>query len=104
MADVLEALPAVPLSTIDWPQAARHLEQAIKAGNQDPQAAYLLAMCYKHLGRSSDARQVLSKIQNPDANVFLQRGVLAFTERDYAQAAQDFAQSWEKDPASYPAA
>ena len=36
--------------------------EAIKAGNQDPQAVYLLAMCLKHLGRTADARQVLGKI------------------------------------------
>lgn len=103
MADVVEAVPAVPLGASDWGEAARLLEQALKAGNQDSNAAYLLAMCYKHLGRAADARQVLSRIAAPDANVYLQRGVLAFKERDYAAAAQDFLQSWEKEPTSYAA-
>lgn len=104
MTDVLEALPAVPVEAIDWNEAVRLLEQAIKAGNQDPQAAYLLGLCYKHLDRVADARQALSKIAQPDANVLLQRGVLAFADRDYVQAGQDFTQAWEKEPASYPAA
>lgn len=104
MSDVLEALPVVPVEATNWNEAARLLEQAIKAGNQDPQAAYLLAMCYKHLDRTADARQALSKIAHPDANVCLQRGVLAFADRDYPQAGQEFAQSWDLEPGSYPAA
>src|ERR1700687_5250722 len=99
MTDVLDTLHVVPLGAADWGQAARVLEQALKAGNQDPQAAYLLAMCYKHLGRTADARQVLSKIAQPDANVYLQRGVLAFADRDFVQAAEEFTQAWEKEPA-----
>jgi tetratricopeptide (TPR) repeat protein len=104
MDEVLDALPVVPLAAANWGEAARLLEQAVKAGNQDPQAAYLLAMCYKHLGRGADARQVLGKIADPDANVLLQRGVLAFADRDFVQAGQEFAQACEKEPASYPAA
>src|SRR5947209_19847179 len=104
MTEVLDALPVVPLGASDWGEAARLLEQAIKAGNQDPQAAYLLAMCYKHLGRTAEARQVLGKISQPDANVLLQRGVLAFADRDFVQAGDEFARAWEQEPASYPAA
>ncbi len=80
------------------------LEQSIKAGGVGPNAFYLLAMCYKHLGRNADARQALARITEPDANVLLQRGVLSFAERDYVQARQDFALSWETEPTSYPAA
>lgn len=103
MADVLDIPEAVVLVT-DWAEAARLLEQSVRAGNQDPQAAYLLAMSYKNLGRIADARQVLSKVANADANVLLQRGVLAFHDRDYAQAAEEFTRSWEKFPDSWPAA
>ena len=103
MADVLDIPEAVVLVT-DWGEAARLLEQSVRAGNPDPQAAYLLAMSYKNLGRIADARQVLSKIANPDANVLLQRGVLAFHDKDYAQAAEEFTRSWEKFPDSWPAA
>jgi tetratricopeptide (TPR) repeat protein len=104
MTPVQDVLPVVPLGATDWNEAARVLEQAIKAGNQDPQAAYLLAMCLKHLGRTADARQVLGKIAAADANVLLQRGVLAFADRDYAQAGQEFARAWDHEPTSYPAA
>ncbi len=104
MSETLEALPVVEPESPDWAEAARFLEQSIRAGNQDPQAAYLLAMCFKKLGRTADARQVLSKIAAPDANVLLQRGILAFADRDFVQAGQEFARSWESDPASYPAA
>lgn len=103
MADVLDIPEAVVLVT-DWAEAARLLEQSVRAGNQDPQAAYLLAMSYKNLGRIADARQVLAKIANPDANVLLQRGVLAFFDKDYAQAAEEFTRSWEKFSESWPAA
>lgn len=104
MSVVLEVLPAEPLQETDWNQAVRLLEQSVKAGYQDPNAAYLLAMCYKHLGRTADARYALSKIAQPDANVHLQRGVLAFAERDFAGAVDEFGRAWDKEPTLYPAA
>src|SRR5690349_15276827 len=105
MAEVTsDAVPIAPVAEPDWAEAVRFLEQATKAGNQDPQALYLLAMGYKHLGRVADARHALSKVADPDANVLLQRGVLAFLDRDYAKAAEEFARSWEKESASYAAA
>ena len=39
----------------DWAEATRFLEQTVKAGNQDANALYLLAMAYKHQGRSGEA-------------------------------------------------
>ena len=104
MPRVVDGLPDVPPTASAWNEAARLLEQAVKAGNQDPEAAYLLAMCYKHVGRIADARQVLARIGQPDANVLLQRGILALIDRDFAQAAPMLAQSRANDPASYPAA
>jgi tetratricopeptide (TPR) repeat protein len=104
MPDVIDVIPVTPIHSPDWTEATRLLEQAVKAGNQDPQALYLLAMGYKHLGRFADARHILGKIAEPDANVLLQRGILAYTDRDYARAADEFARAWEKDAASYPAA
>jgi tetratricopeptide (TPR) repeat protein len=103
MADLVDIPEAVVLVT-DWAEAARLLEQSVRAGNQDPQAAYLLAMSYKQLGRLAEARQVLTKIANPDANVLLQRGVLAFLDNDFHQAAEEFTRSWEKFPDSWAAA
>ncbi len=85
-------------------EAARLLEQAIRAGSPDPQAPYLLAMCYKRQRRYAEARQTLHKIPEPDANVWLQLGLLAFAERDYPQAEQGFRQAWQSDPSFYAAA
>jgi tetratricopeptide (TPR) repeat protein len=85
-------------------EAAGLLEQAIKAGCHDPNAAYLLALCYKRQGKLAEARSALRKISNPDANVLLQLGLLSLAEEDYAQAEEDFARSWQADPSSYAAA
>lgn len=104
MADSQSVLPAIPLPPTDWEKAARLLEQSVRAGNQDPQAAYLLAMCCKRLGRFGDARQSLDRIREPDANVLLQRGVLAFRDRDHARAAREFAAALALHPESFPAA
>ena len=87
-----------------WNDAARLLEQATRAGLQDPPALLLLAQAYKHLGRTGEARQVLSRINPPDGSVLLQRGLLAFREKEYEPAANDFQLALERDPASFPAA
>ncbi len=84
---------------MDPNKAAGLLEQALRVGSKDPATAYLLAMCYKRLGRSADARTVLSKVADPDANVHLQRGLLAYADRDFAQAEIDFTRSFEMEPA-----
>ena len=104
MTEVIDVIPVTPVAEPDWLGAIRFLEQAVKAGNNDANGLYLLAMAYKHQGRSGDARQTLAKIADPDANVLLQRGVLAFTDKDWPQALQEFTKAWEKDPNSYPAA
>lgn len=98
-----DVIPIAPVAEPDWTEAVRFLEQAVKVGNQDPQALYLLAMGYKHLGRTADARATLARIAEPDANVLLQRGVLAFLDREYAKAADEFTLAGEKDPQSYAA-
>jgi tetratricopeptide (TPR) repeat protein len=88
----------------DHAEAARMLEQAIKVGCQDPQVAYMLALCYKKLGRNLEARANLRRIAQPDANVCLQLGLLSYADKAFAQAEQEFAQSWQLAPASYEAA
>ena len=98
-------IPVVaPIAEPDWPAAIRFFEQAHKAGSSDAQGLYLLALAYKHTGRSADARQTLARITDPDANVLLQRGVLAFNEKEWQNAATEFEKAWDKEPASYPAA
>ena len=104
MPQTQEVISVAPVAEPDWAEAIRFLEQAVKAGNQDANALYLLAMAYKHQGRAPEARQTLAKIAEPDANVLLQRGVLAFNEKEWVNAAAEFEQSTQKDPASYPAA
>ena len=91
-------------SPSDWTDAARLLEQATKAGLQEPPALLLLARAYKQLGRIGEARQILSKIAQPDSAALLQRGLLAFKEKEYGSAADDFDQALVRDPASYAAA
>lgn len=103
MADAT-VISVAPVAEPDWAEAIRFLEQAVKAGNQDANALYLLAMAYKHQGRAGEARQTLTKISDPDANVLLQRGVLAFNEKEWANAATEFEKAWQKDATSYPAA
>lgn len=98
-----ETVDVAPVSEPQWGDAVRFLEQAVKAGNQDANTLYLLAMAYKHQRRLTEARQTLAKIADPDANVRLQRGLLAFQERDFASAEVEFRQSWDRDSQSYPA-
>ena len=102
MPDVMQS-PAAPPPRADWEKAAGLLEQAARVGNRDSATSYLLAMCYKRLGRNADARTILSRIPEPDANVYLQRGLLAYADKEYPQAEQDFARSWELEPQSYAA-
>ena len=91
-------------ATARWDDAARLIEQATRVGTQDPPALMMLALAYKHLGRFAEARQTLGKIAHPDADVFLQRGLLAFQAREFASAAEDFQAALTRDPSSYPAA
>lgn len=103
MPEILEAIPVAQAGPTDWTQAAKLLEQSVRAGSSDPQAHFLLALCYKRLGRLADARHALSRVSDPDPNVLLQRGVLAFLERDFEPAAQHFEQALAKNPQSYAA-
>ena len=97
MSQIVQGTP-IKSPAEDWNKAAGLLEQAVRVGSKDQATTYLLAMCYKRLGRHADARTTLSKIADPDANVFLQSGLLAYTEKDYAQAEIDFARSFEMEP------
>ena len=97
MTDSQDVISVAPVAEPDWPEAIRFFEQAVKAGNQDANALYLLAMAYKHQNRSGEARQTLAKISDPDANVLLQRGVLAFNDKEWPAAATEFEKAWQKD-------
>ena len=98
-----ETVPVAVPVTGPLEDAARLLEQALKAGPPDPEVAYLLALAYKRLGKFPEARAALRKIVRPDANVLLQLGLLSLREDQYAQAEQEFAQALQADPGSYEA-
>lgn len=83
--------------------AARLLEQAVKAGCQDRQVVFMLGLAYKKLGRNIEARQALRKIAEPDAHTHFQLGLLAFAEREFEPAEREFARAWELLPDSYAA-
>jgi Flp pilus assembly protein TadD len=82
-------------------RAAELLEQATKVGARDGSVAYLLALAYKRQGKISEARSAFRKITPPDANVWLQLGLLSLRENHPGQAEQEFARAWELDPTSY---
>ncbi len=97
---IVVAQPAAPQLV----EAARFLEQAVKAGCLDAQVHYMLGLCYKGLNKPSEARNAFRKINPPDANVWLQMGLLSFGEKAFAQADQEFSKAWEMDAGCYEAA
>jgi tetratricopeptide (TPR) repeat protein len=106
---VVEAIPLAEPVPARLEAAAEQLERAIKAGCQDPNVAYMLALAYKRQGKLTDARNALRKLlapgtrQAPDGNVFLQLGLLSLQEGQLAQAEQEFAKAWELEPNAYEA-
>jgi Flp pilus assembly protein TadD len=100
---VLEEVIVAEPVILPYEDAARLLEQALLAGGDDPQVAYLLGLAYKRLGKVAEARAAFRKVVPADANIWLQLGLLSLQERQYAQAEQEFARSWEADPASFEA-
>ncbi|HKB40649.1 MAG TPA: tetratricopeptide repeat protein, partial [Gemmataceae bacterium] len=54
-------------------------------------------------GKTAEARAALRKITRPDANVFLQMGLLSLQENVVAQAEQEFARAWQMDSKSFAA-
>src|SRR5262249_17534794 len=94
-------IPVALLVPSRFEAGAERLEQAIRAGCQDPQAPYLLALPYKRQGKTAEARAALRKIGRPDGGLFLQLGLLALEEGQLAQAEQEFARAWELSPTSF---
>jgi Flp pilus assembly protein TadD len=82
---------------------ARLLEEALEAGCQDAHVAYLLALAYKRQGKPAPARAALDKIDPPDANVHLQKGLLFLRENQLPRAEQEFARASELEPDGYAA-
>jgi tetratricopeptide (TPR) repeat protein len=83
--------------------AARLLEQALGAGCRDPKVLRLLALAQERLGKLREARDTLGKIAQPEAAIFVQKGLLALQSKQLTQAEEDFGRAWELDPSSYAA-
>jgi tetratricopeptide (TPR) repeat protein len=99
-AEVLDAVlaEAVPPNAA---RAAALLERAVKAGRQDAQVVYLLALAYKRQGKTAEAHAALRRIPQPDADAFLQMGLLSLRENQVARAEEELARAWQMDPSSY---
>src|SRR5258708_27771122 len=91
--EVAEVPVAEPVDA-RYATAAALLEKAVQAGCSDPQVAYMLALAHKRQGKTAEARAALRKISRPDANVFLQMGLLSLQEGIVAQAEHEFARAW----------
>jgi tetratricopeptide (TPR) repeat protein len=102
--EILEAIPVAKLAPTSLPEAARLLDQALKIGSADPNVAYMLGVCYKRMGKTVEARNAFQKISDPDANIFLQLGLLSFAEKAYPRAEQEFARAWELNAGFFEAA
>lgn len=99
--EVLEVVPVDEVDTSFYAAAAGLLEQAIKAGSNDPSVHYMLAMAYKRQGKTNEARIALRKINRPDGNVLLQMGLLSLQENNLPQAEGELLRAWEADKTSY---
>ncbi|MBI1917923.1 MAG: tetratricopeptide repeat protein [Planctomycetes bacterium] len=100
--DVAEVPVAEPVDA-RYGAAAALLDKAVQVGCTDPQVAYMLALAHKRQGKTAEARAALRKIARPDANVFLQMGLLSLQENVVAQAEQEFARAWQMDNKSFAA-
>src|SRR5436309_6208365 len=102
----LDEVAEVPIAEpvdLHYEAAAALLEKAVQVGCSDPQVAYMLALAHKRQGKTAEARAALRKITRPDANVFLQMGLLSLQENVIAQAEQEFARAWQMDNKSFAA-
>jgi Flp pilus assembly protein TadD len=98
----LEVLPVNEGELAGISRAAQWLQEAVQTGGPEPAALSLLALAYKRQDKIAEARATLQQIQQPDANVWWQRGLLSLRERETAQAEQEFSQAWQLQGASYP--
>jgi Flp pilus assembly protein TadD len=99
--EVLDAIPILEPAEARLKDAARLLELALAASGNDPQVAYMLAVAYKRLGQTAQARAALRRIPRPDAGVLLQMGILSLLEKQLVQAEDELGRAWEMDPACH---
>jgi Flp pilus assembly protein TadD len=98
---IIDAIPLAEVIAPPYEEAARLLEQALSPSGNDPQVAYMLALAYKRLGKTAEARNAFRKIPNPDTNVLLQLALLSLQEKQYAQAEQELDRAWQMAPGSF---
>ena len=87
-----------------WTRAASFLDQALKVGLKDPNAAYLLGLVQKRRGLVEEARTALRKVTPPDAGVALQLALLSIQQKEMAQAEQELTEAAQLEPESFPIA
>lgn len=92
--------PPAPVPPDRFDAAASVLEKATQ-GTNDPAVTYMLAMAYKRQGKGNEARTALRKIQKPDANVWLQLGLISLNEDKLPQAEEELARGWSIEQTSY---
>lgn len=101
--EILEAI-VLEDETPRWEAAAQALGRAVQAGSQDAGVLMMLALANKRLEKIPEARQALRKIARPDADVFLQMGLLSLCEGQPAQAETEFTRARELDGNCFEAA
>src|SRR5262249_5740265 len=84
-------------------RAAEFLAHSIQAGCKDAHAAYLLGLAYKRLGKIEEARTAFARSEAPDADFWLQRGLLSLQQRQLPQAEEEFSKAQELAPKSFAA-
>lgn len=96
-----EVVPVADAAQSRFEVAAQLFDKAVQAGCNEPSVFYLLAMAHKRQGKLAEARAALRKIPKPDANVFLQMGLVSLQENNLAQAEGEFTQAWNLDKTCY---
>src|SRR5688500_5095869 len=102
-ADAPTAKPKLAASwTARFEAASAILERAAQSGSSpDPNVLYMLAMAYKRQGKNAEARKALDRIRQPDANVRLQKALLALADDDLRTAEQELERARSMDDSSY---
>ncbi len=99
-----EDIPVLEVVETRFSAAAGLLDRASQAGCSDPAIVYMLALAHKRDGSIAEARSAFRKIPRPDANIFLQMGLLSLREGNLAQADEELARAVQMDPKSFAAA
>jgi tetratricopeptide (TPR) repeat protein len=97
-------IPMLEVVETRFSTAAGLLDRAAQSGCSDPSITYMLALAHKRDGRIPEARAAFRKVPKPDANIYLQMGLLSLREGNLGQAEEEFARAAQMDPKSFAAA